>query len=117
MRKLDMPRQCFLLLLVQTLKSTLLLVEPMALLSHQEEIQRMFQKKKEICAFYDLNRFAALTWDPIFEPLKGEGGDGRTYAEMTKDEKNKISHRSKALNLFKDFLVENPSLWDGSAPK
>jgi len=32
-------------------------------------------------------------WDPIFQPI----GYDLTYAEMEKDEKNKISHRSKAL--------------------
>ncbi|KAB5573168.1 hypothetical protein DKX38_000362 [Salix brachista] len=34
-------------------------------------------------------------WDPIFQP----DGYEQTYAEMPKDEKNKISHRSKALDM------------------
>jgi len=33
-------------------------------------------------------------WDPIFEP---DEGHGRTFAEMSKDEKNAISHRGRAL--------------------
>ncbi|KAH0551108.1 hypothetical protein GP486_007544 [Trichoglossum hirsutum] len=37
-------------------------------------------------------------WDPIFEY------EGRTYAEMTALEKNKISHRSKALEKLKAWL-------------
>ncbi|KAL3706728.1 nucleoside triphosphate pyrophosphohydrolase ham1 [Talaromyces marneffei ATCC 18224] len=40
-------------------------------------------------------------WDPIFEY------EGKTYAEMEKEEKNKISHRYKALMKLKAWLVEN----------
>ena len=40
-------------------------------------------------------------WDPAFEY------EGRTYAEMEKDEKNKISHRGKALEKLKAWLKEN----------
>ncbi|KAM0949570.1 putative nucleotide diphosphatase [Dioscorea sansibarensis] len=36
-------------------------------------------------------------WDPIFQP----DGYELTYAEMQKEEKNKISHRSKALAMVK----------------
>ncbi|CAN6476943.1 unnamed protein product [Victoria cruziana] len=36
-------------------------------------------------------------WDPIFQP----DGFEQTYAEMLKEEKNRISHRSKALELVK----------------
>ena len=50
-------------------------------------------------------------WDPIFMPLEEEcvcGGIevGKTYAEMTKDDKNKISHRSRSFAKFRDFLVK-----------
>ena len=37
-------------------------------------------------------------WDPIFEY------EGQTYAEMDQVEKNKISHRFKALEKLKEFL-------------
>jgi len=37
-------------------------------------------------------------WDPIFEY------EGQTYAEMDKVEKNKISHRFKALEKLKEWL-------------
>jgi inosine triphosphate pyrophosphatase len=33
-------------------------------------------------------------WDPIFQPDEGQG---KTFAEMPGEEKNKISHRSKAV--------------------
>ncbi len=36
-------------------------------------------------------------FDPIFTPIEG---DGRTFAEMGVEEKNKFSHRSKALRKF-----------------
>ena len=39
-------------------------------------------------------------WDPIFQP----DGFEKTYAEMDAEEKNKISHRGKALELFKAHL-------------
>ncbi|KAJ6393117.1 hypothetical protein OIU77_022572 [Salix suchowensis] len=42
-------------------------------------------------------------WDPIFQP---DDGYEQTYAEMPKDEKNKISHRSRALDMVKSHFVE-----------
>jgi len=49
-------------------------------------------------------------WDPIFEPLEEECNssgidEGNTYAEMTKDDKNKISHRSRSFAKFRQFLA------------
>ncbi|KAK9671710.1 hypothetical protein RND81_12G049500 [Saponaria officinalis] len=41
-------------------------------------------------------------WDPIFQP----DGYEETYAEMLKEEKNKISHRYKALELVKSHFAE-----------
>ncbi len=43
-------------------------------------------------------------YDPIFAPLEG---DGRTYAEMGFDEKNKLSHRKRVLEKFADWLRKN----------
>ncbi|PPR80501.1 hypothetical protein GOBAR_AA40213 [Gossypium barbadense] len=39
-------------------------------------------------------------WDPIFQP----DGYDQTYAEMPKEEKNKISHRSRALDMILRLL-------------
>lgn len=39
-------------------------------------------------------------YDPIFMPE----GFNKTYHEMTKEEKNKMSHRKKALNKLKKYL-------------
>ena len=50
-------------------------------------------------------------WDPIFEPTEEEqgnsGGDLKTYAEMSKDAKNAISHRGRAFNKFRDYLLND----------
>jgi inosine triphosphate pyrophosphatase len=40
-------------------------------------------------------------WDPVFEPA----GFHQTYAEMDKAQKNSISHRYRALDKLRDFLV------------
>ncbi|KAK8937325.1 Inosine triphosphate pyrophosphatase [Platanthera zijinensis] len=40
-------------------------------------------------------------WDPIFQP----DGYELTYAEMSNQEKNKISHRSKALTMVKSHFA------------
>eukprot|EP00300_Choanocystis_sp_HF-7_P005456 c14092_g1_i2.p1 GENE.c14092_g1_i2~~c14092_g1_i2.p1 ORF type:complete len:152 (+),score=18.44 c14092_g1_i2:213-668(+) len=48
-------------------------------------------------------------WDPVFEVAEY----GQTYAEMDKDLKNTLSHRSRALAKLAEFLLaqfaENPS--------
>ena len=43
-------------------------------------------------------------YDPIMEPLEG---DGRTFAEMTPDEKHTISHRAGAFRALW-AVVTNP---------
>jgi len=40
-------------------------------------------------------------YDPIFVP---EGGDGRTFAEMSRSEKNALSHRAKAFRAFCEWF-------------
>lgn len=42
-------------------------------------------------------------WDPCFQPV----GYSQTYAEMTHEEKNKISHRFKALEKLKAYFIRN----------
>ncbi len=44
-------------------------------------------------------------WDPIFQP--DEGGN-QTFAEMDKTVKNRISHRSRSLQLVKDYFAKHP---------
>jgi XTP/dITP diphosphohydrolase len=45
-------------------------------------------------------------WDPIFEPSEGEGG--LTYAEMTKEAKDALSHRGRAVAQLKEYLGSDP---------
>mmetsp|Transcript_36523 Transcript_36523/g.90122 ORF Transcript_36523/g.90122 Transcript_36523/m.90122 type:complete len:95 (-) Transcript_36523:107-391(-) len=40
-------------------------------------------------------------WDPVFEP----DGFDKTYAEMDKSVKNTISHRYRALDKFREFIM------------
>ena len=42
-------------------------------------------------------------WDPIFAP---DGFDGETYATMDKEVKNGISHRYRALDQLRTYLME-----------
>ena len=42
-------------------------------------------------------------WDPIFLP----DGSNKTYAEMSDEEKNKVSHRRKAFERFREFITLN----------
>ena len=45
-------------------------------------------------------------WDPCFQPLDYD----KTYAELPKEEKNKISHRSRAIEKLKDYLLNNKNI-------
>ena len=42
-------------------------------------------------------------YDALFRPADG---DGRTFAQMTADEKNRISHRGRALDAFAAWLAD-----------
>jgi XTP/dITP diphosphohydrolase len=46
---------------------------------------------------------SAFGFDPIFVPE----GQSKSYAEMGKEEKNKISQRKKALEKFKEWYLKN----------
>lgn len=44
-------------------------------------------------------------YDPVFEPM--EGG-GRTFSEMSREEKHELSHRSRALAALDTALAQSP---------
>ena len=49
-------------------------------------------------------------WDPIFEPTEqgdNSGSNKKTYAEMSGDEKDAISHRGRAFRKFREYLMKN----------
>jgi len=48
-------------------------------------------------------------WDPIFQP---DEGNGKTYGEQTKDEKNAISHRRRSVEKLREFLLKHKQLWE-----
>lgn len=53
----------------------------------------------------DNKGFKGFGYDPIFVPE----GLGQTFAEMNPEDKNKISHRKQALDLFlKDIVAKRP---------
>ncbi|MEY3641852.1 MAG: RdgB/HAM1 family non-canonical purine pyrophosphatase, partial [Actinomycetota bacterium] len=45
-------------------------------------------------------------FDPLFIP---DDGDGRTFAEMTAEEKNMVSHRGRAFRALAAALTESPT--------
>lgn len=48
-------------------------------------------------------------WDPIFQPDNEQGQPGdHTFAEMDKTIKNRISHRSRSLELVKAYFANHP---------
>lgn len=44
-------------------------------------------------------------YDAVFLPDAGDGGDGRTFAEMTQTEKNAVSHRGRAFRSLATILA------------
>jgi XTP/dITP diphosphohydrolase len=49
---------------------------------------------------------AGFGYDPVFVPSEG---DGRTFAEMAAEEKNRISHRGRAVAALVAALIEGPA--------
>ena len=52
-------------------------------------------------------------YDPVFAP---EGGGGRTFAEMSTEEKHALSHRGRALRSFVESLKRSEELGRGPSP-
>jgi XTP/dITP diphosphohydrolase len=44
-------------------------------------------------------------YDPVFIPIEG---DGRSFAEMTPEEKHAVSHRGRAFRALAELMTENP---------
>lgn len=87
-----------------------------------EEMQGKTNRKahfRTVIAFYDgngLHLFDGIAKGEITREIKGEGGFGydpiflpegyeKTFAELTPEEKNRISHRGKAVRSFGEFLI------------
>ena len=62
-----------------------------------------FEGRTEGVILHDYRGEGGFGYDPLFYyPAMG-----KTFAEMTAQEKNSISHRGKAMQLLVDFLVKN----------
>jgi XTP/dITP diphosphohydrolase len=48
-------------------------------------------------------------YDPVFVVDGSEGGDGRTFAEMSSEEKEAVSHRGRAFRALAALLAERAS--------
>lgn len=89
-----------------------------------KEINGKDRSARFICDIVLLNvsdkpiKFEAIVNGTIAEKVDGSGGFGydpifvenslnKTYASMSEDEKNKVSHRGKALELLIKYLKEN----------
>lgn len=75
-----------------------------------------------VICFYDgkPNFFSGICLGKIIDKERGDGGFGydsifipqgydKTFAELSEEEKNSISHRGNALSYFAKFLKDNPS--------
>jgi XTP/dITP diphosphohydrolase len=52
---------------------------------------------------------AGFGYDPVFVPAAADGGDGRTFAEMTSGEKDAVSHRGRAFRALAARLATDAS--------
>lgn len=79
----------------------------------REPVVFVGQCKGSIVPARGVGHFQGMSWDPVFQP----DGHAKTFAEMDKDTKNLISHRSIALGKLKQHFTDNPdgfSLGDAS---
>ncbi len=62
--------------------------------------------KGEVSGFisYNVRGEYGFGFDPIFIP---EDGDGRSFAELSVNEKNKLSHRAKAIRKLAEWLTSS----------
>lgn len=71
----------------------------------QNGLQHFFEGKVEGEISTEERGINGFGYDPVFIP--SDGGNTLTFAEMTSEEKNKISHRGRALQAFMAWINEN----------
>jgi len=64
--------------------------------------QKYFRGKTEGRIAEQVKGHEGFGFDPIFFPL---GGKGKTFAEMSTNQKNELSHRAKALRAFAEWYA------------
>ena len=67
------------------------------------DLIRIFTSRVNGTVAYEERGTGGFGFDPIFIPH----GENRTFAEMTIEEKNRISHRAKALEKFAKWYLRN----------
>lgn len=71
----------------------------------QNGLQHFFEGKVEGEISTEERGSNGFGYDPVFIPT--DNGNTLTFAEMISDEKNKISHRGRALQAFLSWFIEN----------
>jgi len=68
-----------------------------------ESYEMVFEGLTEGEIAYDIRGSGGFGFDPIFIPK----GYNKTFAEMSLEEKNRLSHRGKAVKKFIEWFIEN----------
>lgn len=76
-----------------------------AFCSPEDDSPRCFHGKVEGKIILKEQGNQGFGFDPIFEP---KGGNGKTFAEMTTTQKNRLSHRAQALRKFARWYTSQP---------
>lgn len=78
--------------------------EAVVALAIDEDEVHLFKGVVEGTIAYEIRGNKGFGFDPIFIPVEG---DGRTFAEMDIDEKNRYSHRGKAFDALGRWISMN----------
>ena len=70
----------------------------------QGDEMHMFEGQVEGVILTERHGTGGFGYDSIFQPLEG---DGSTFAQMSPQDKNRISHRGRAVAKLVEFLMEN----------
>jgi len=65
------------------------------------DVKRSFRGVVEGKIAHSIRGTGGFGYDPIFVP---DEGDGRTFGEMTEEEKNALSHRARAFRSFGEWF-------------
>ena len=75
-----------------------------AFCNHDEKAEPLcFEGKAYGKLTYEERGSQGFGFDPIFQPVEAE--NGKTFAKMTPEEKNRYSHRAQALQKFAEWYV------------
>ena len=71
------------------------------------ESPRCFHGKADGKISFEERGASGFGFDPVFEP---SGGGGKTFAQMTTEEKNKFSHRARAMRKFARWYMSSSAV-------